>query len=83
MKIQLLYFARLRERFGCGSETLECTASTVADVLDILRARGGAFAEELAADRVFRVALGQQIARADSVLTDGIEMAIFPPVTGG
>jgi sulfur-carrier protein len=48
-----------------------------------LQSRGGAWAEELAAGRAFRVAVNQDIVALDSPLSDGAEVAIFPPVTGG
>ncbi|MEW6590426.1 MAG: molybdopterin converting factor subunit 1 [Pseudomonadota bacterium] len=83
MKLRVLYFARLRERFGVGEESLECDGGTVADLLVQLRARGGAWAEELAAGRTFRVAVDQSIVPPDAPLADGAEVAIFPPVTGG
>ena len=83
MKLHMLYFARLRERFGVGEETLELAGATVADLLAVLQARGGAWAEELAAERAYRVAVNQDIVALDAVLPDGAEVAIFPPVTGG
>ena len=55
----------------------------MADLLVELRLRGEAWTRELAADRVFRVAVNQQMARLDTVLKDGDEVAVFPPVTGG
>ncbi len=83
MKLRVLYFARLRERFGVGEETVGFTGTTVADLLATLQARGGAWAEELAAGRAFRVAVNQDIVALDAALLDGAEVAIFPPVTGG
>ncbi len=84
MKVRLLYFARLREVFGLGQETLELAASaTLADLLDVLRGRGGAWAQELAPGRAYRVALNQDIVGTEAVLGEGDEVAVFPPVTGG
>lgn len=83
MKLRVLYFARLRERFGLAEETLDCACSTVADLLDALRARGGVWAEELAAGRAFRVAVNQDVVALDAAVPDNAEVAIFPPVTGG
>lgn len=83
MRLRLLYFARLRERFGAGEETLAFEGSSVADLLEALRARGGVWAEELAPERSFRVALNHDLAQPDTPLADGAEVAIFPPVTGG
>jgi len=85
MTIQLMFLARLRERFGVAREVFELPAhvSTVAALLAELRERGGAFAEELAATRAFRVAVNQEVVTVDHLLKAGDEVAIFPPVTGG
>jgi len=83
MKLRVLYFARLRERFGIADETLDFAGTTAADLVAQLQARGGVWSEELAADRVFRVAVNQDIVALDAALTENAEVAIFPPVTGG
>jgi molybdopterin synthase sulfur carrier subunit len=83
VKLRLLYFARLRELFGHGGETIELMPGTVADLLAALRHRGRPWSDELAAGRAFRVAVNQDMATADTALADGDEVAIFPPVTGG
>ncbi|WP_296818185.1 MoaD/ThiS family protein [Thiobacillus sp.] len=41
------------------------------------------WAEELAADRAYRVAVNQDIVALDAALSENAEVAIFPPVTGG
>lgn len=83
--ITLLYFARLREALGSGREQLALPASV--NTLGALRAhlaqRGGAWAKEMAAGRNLRAAVNQTVATADTPVTDGDEVAFFPPVTGG
>ena len=85
MTIQLVFLARLRERFGVAREVfaLSPDVATVAMLLAQLRERGGAFAEELAANRAFRVAVNQDVVALDHPVKAGDEVAIFPPVTGG
>ncbi|HEY9098038.1 MAG TPA: molybdopterin converting factor subunit 1 [Thiobacillus sp.] len=83
MKLNMLYFARLRERFGVAEESVELAGTTVMDLVAQLQARGGVWAEELAAGRSFRVAVNQEIVAPEAALTDNAEIAIFPPVTGG
>lgn len=83
MTLRMLYFARLRERFGLAGETLEFDGATAADLVAHLQARGDAWAQELAAGRAFRVAINQDIVALDATLPDNAEVAIFPPVTGG
>ena len=52
-------------------------------ILAELRARGGAYAQALAEGRPVRVALNQVMARGDAALSEGAEVGLFPPVTGG
>jgi molybdopterin synthase sulfur carrier subunit len=85
ISVTVLYFARLRESLGLGSERIELPGNIVdVDGLrDWLRARGGAWADELAPERVVRVAVNQEMAAPASPLRGGDEIAFFPPVTGG
>lgn len=83
MKIQLRYFASIREDLGLASESFETRAADAAGLLAELRARGGAYAQALAEGRPVRVAVNQTMARADTPLSDGAEVGLFPPVTGG
>jgi molybdopterin synthase sulfur carrier subunit len=83
--ITLVYLARLREALGASSEKLELPreVGTVAALLACLRARGGAWAAELAPGRAVRVAVNFAVARAETPIKAGDEIALFPPVTGG
>lgn len=85
MTIQLVFLARLRERFGVSREVfaLSPEIATVCELLATLRERGGAFAEELAPTRAFRVAVNQDVVTLNHPVKAGDEVAIFPPVTGG
>jgi molybdopterin synthase sulfur carrier subunit len=83
MKIQVRYFASLREALG-ASETADLPAGgTVGALRDTLIARGGRHAEVLARGRAVRCALNQAMCGDEAVLADGAEVAFFPPVTGG
>ncbi len=84
MRIDVLYFASLREAVGTARECIEIVGTpTAGTLLDVLRARGGAWANALGADRPLRVAVDKTVAKLDTPLRDGAEVAIFPPVTGG
>ena len=85
MKIRLLYFAHLRERFGTSREEPELPAEvrTLADLIVWLRGRGGVWAEQLAEGRSWRTAVNQDMAAPETLLNENDEVAIFPPVTGG
>jgi len=82
--ITVLYFARLRETLGTGSEQIALPAdvSNIAGLRAHLIARGGAWADELE-KKAIRVAINQSMASGDSRIADGDEIAFFPPVTGG
>jgi molybdopterin synthase sulfur carrier subunit len=83
INLRLVYLARLREALGRDEEDLALDGSDVAALLEQLRARGGAFAQELAPGRAFRVAVNHAMAQSTTPLHDGDEVALFPPVTGG
>lgn len=83
MKVQLRYFASIREALGTGSEALDTQAGTLAALRAELVARGGAYADALAPGRSVRVALNQTMSEESAVLCDGAEVGFFPPVTGG
>ncbi|PHM18825.1 MAG: molybdopterin converting factor subunit 1 [Curvibacter sp. PD_MW3] len=83
MKVNVKYFASIRESIGTGSEALDTTAATLGALRDELIARGGAHAESLARGRAVRVALNQVMSDEVTPLSEGAEVAFFPPVTGG
>ncbi len=83
MKVNVKYFASIRESVGMGSEQLQTGAATLGALRDELIARGGAHAQSLARGRAVRVALNQVMSGEDVALTEGCEVAFFPPVTGG
>lgn len=84
MTINVLYFARFREKLGTEREALALPApATVQGLLDLLAARGGAWGEQLGPGRNVLVAVNQQMTGRDGALADGDEVAVFPPVTGG
>jgi molybdopterin synthase sulfur carrier subunit len=85
MKIQLRFFASVREKLGTSAELVELPQEvrTVGDVRLWLIQRGGVWAEVLAEGRALRMAYNLQMSDASTVLSDGAEVAFFPPVTGG
>ena len=85
MQIQLRFFASVREAVGTAQESLELPAdvTTAGQVREHLRSRGGAWAEALAEGRSLRIACNQQMAEPSTPVTEGCELAFFPPVTGG
>jgi molybdopterin synthase sulfur carrier subunit len=83
MKVNVRYFASIRESVGMGSEQLDTAAKTLGALRDELIARGGAYGISLARGRAVRVALNQVMSEDAATLSEGCEVAFFPPVTGG
>ena len=83
MKVQVKYFASIREAIGVPSEQVETAAATLGELRTELFARSAAHAQSLARGRALRMALNQVMAEESMALTDGAEVAFFPPVTGG
>ncbi len=85
MKIHLRFFAGVREALGTAQEELDLPIEvrTIGDVRHFLAARGGMWAEALGQGRSLRMAYNQVMSEATTALTEGCEVAFFPPVTGG
>ena len=85
MNIQLRFFAAVREALGVSQESLNVPDDVTS--LGALRAhlcqRGGIWADTLAPHKVMRMAYNHNMSTADTLLTEGCEVAFFPPVTGG
>ena len=83
VRVQVRYFASLREALGPG-ESIELPAgSTLGGLRDALIARGGSHAQALARGRALRCALNQVMADEATPVPTGAEVAFFPPVIGG
>ena len=83
MKVTIKYFASIREAIGQGSEPRETSAATLAGLRDELLAASPAHAASLARGKAVRMAVNQIMSDETARLTDGCEVAFFPPVTGG
>lgn len=83
--LNILFFARFREELG--SDGLQLPFSESLADLDALQEHlcqtgGEQWRAVLEQPNVIR-AVNQQVAQANLALTDGDEIAFFPPVTGG
>ncbi len=85
MKLELRFFASLREALGVSQEdiTIPEAVKTIADLRSHLTQRGHPWSEVLADGKVLRCALNHHMVDASTPLQDGAEVAFFPPVTGG
>lgn len=83
MRLDVLYFAWLRERIGQPRETVETEAATVRALVAQLAAMDDWHAAALSNLSAVRVALDQELADLDAPLAGVREVAFFPPMTGG
>ena len=83
MKVEVRYFASLREALG-NAEAVELgEAATIASLRDTLAARGGRHAEVLGRQKAVRSARNRVLCTESVAVAEGDEIGFFPPVTGG
>ncbi|NNM52392.1 MAG: MoaD/ThiS family protein [Pseudomonadales bacterium] len=84
MKFTVHYFASYRERLSLSTEQLAWAGAeaNLGEVRAFLQARGGAWAEVMSSSGML-MSLNQSLASVTAVVSDGDEVAFFPPVTGG
>ncbi len=81
IRIHMRYFAIVREQLGKSKETIELAdGSTVGDALDLVLADNLRLKN---AEGSLMVMVDQHYRPRDFVLSDGVEVAIIPPVSGG
>jgi molybdopterin converting factor subunit 1 len=85
MKLNLIYFAWLKQSIGKGSETIDVPTHvrSVEQLIGWLRGLSGGHGEAFGKDAVLRAAVNKQIVSDDHTLKEGDEVAFFPPFTGG
>jgi sulfur-carrier protein len=83
VKVEVRYFASIREALGSAEQVDIDGASSVGSLRDALAARGGRYAEALGRQRVLRSARNRVLCVEAEPLGEGDEVGFFPPVTGG
>jgi molybdopterin converting factor subunit 1 len=78
-KIEIQYFAILREQSGCSEEAVETNALTPTELYEELKARHGFTLPGSS----LRVAIRNEFAAMDRPLKDGDTVAFIAPVAGG
>ena len=83
--MKILYFAWMREHTGCSTEEIQLpeNVATISDLATYLRGRSAGHGTALRNLKTVRVAINRKFANLESSITDGDEVAFFPPVTGG
>jgi molybdopterin synthase catalytic subunit len=81
MQVHVKLFAGLRQLAGWSSKSVELPdASTVGALLDHLNQQHPALNLN---ERTFYAAVNQDFAQREDQLTDGDEVALLPPMSGG
>ncbi len=81
MRIAVLYFGVLKEFFGGAGETVELAeGADIAALLSLLRVRSS---NQTKVWSSLAVAVNREYAGQATVLRDGDEVALLPPVSGG
>lgn len=80
--INVLFFAQVRELVDCDRLQLDATFNDVEALRAELATKSDRWALALESGKLL-AAVNQTLVSFDSPLTDGDEVAFFPPVTGG
>jgi molybdopterin synthase sulfur carrier subunit len=80
--IKVLFFAQVRELVDCDSLQLDAAFDDVEQLRLTLAAKSERWALALESGKLL-AAVNQTLVSFDHPLTDGDEVAFFPPVTGG
>ena len=83
--MKILYFAWIRERIGKDLETLALPegVATAADLRAWLSERDEGYQAALGGGEDLKVAVNQTIVPWTHPVSEGDEVAFFPPMTGG
>ncbi|MGD2250836.1 MAG: molybdopterin converting factor subunit 1 [Candidatus Methanofastidiosia archaeon] len=77
MKVNIKYFALFREKTGRKEESIEGDFTSVKELIAYLQKKYGINT------RALMIAVNRNIVPKETVLSEGDEVALFPPVSGG
>jgi molybdopterin synthase sulfur carrier subunit len=83
--MKLRYFAWVRERVGKPEEEIEVPAgvTTVGELMTWLASRGEEYAYAFENPKVIRAAINRTHVKTQTPIKGAVEIAFFPPMTGG
>jgi len=82
--VKIVFFASLREKLGVDSVDLQISApSRVSALITQLVAQHSPEWHEILTAENIGIAVNHDMINEDAGVTDGDEVAFFPPVTGG
>ncbi len=84
-EVSLLYFSWVREKVGKGEErvSLPPEVTTIAQLIIHLSALSDRYTAAFSEQDKIRAALNEETVPLTATITDGDEIALFPPMTGG
>ena len=83
--MKLRYFAWVRERVGKAEEDIDVPSgiATVGDLMTWLAGRGEEYAHAFDNPKVIRAAIDKAHVKPQTPIGNAVEIAFFPPMTGG
>ena len=84
--VDILYFASVREAMGYDKEKIELAGGTarVSDLVVLMATQNKKFLEvQNAGVAPLLVSVNQELATSETAISEGDEVAFFPPMTGG
>ncbi len=81
--IKVLLFAGLREDLGVDSTQVSGGDQRISELIRSLATQHGSIWQETLTAENILVAVNQTMVKGDHAVSDGDEVAFFPPVTGG
>jgi len=79
MKLTVRYFAAFREAAACGAESVDTGAASPAELFSECAGRHAGLQKYSSS----LVAINDEMADWDALLSEGDEVLFFPPVAGG
>lgn len=82
--IYVKYFGALAAELGTRMEMLPwLEGGDTAMLITLLRSRNTRWNQALAEDKIYKVVVQNELCHQVTLIPDGAEVAILPPVTGG
>jgi len=81
VRIEVLFFGQLREMTNCQNLAVELKSD--ANALDLLRVISQRFPASAGLLEVTSVSINNEYVAKETVLSDGDEVGLLPPISGG
>ena len=82
--MKILYFANLKQTIGKSEETIKIKGKIkIKEIINQLKQKNNLYKKAFENTKNLKCAINCEYADFDRFVTDGDEVAFFPPVTGG